>query len=516
MSDVKKDNAAETNKDVETVEEVTVPKTPRKRRTKKAESKKAETTVEEPTESETFETEISDEAEEITTTAALDDSEDDDEGDILSKMYSEEELKELTEYADEDNKIIEATDSEISEEFEFTDVNNNNNEVDDEEDEDDEVVDAEDAVDEEGAEDEEVNQEPQEQTSASKKARRSAQRRKAKQKLQDIRAGSYNGEETMRQQELVSLIKSFIKLKMPVPVTVIGSDTHKIGPFVLTCAVCQMEKPFERFKVYVPYNYMFTLEEKAYLKEATRPASGQSTEDQQAFALRFVLGGRTEVMLEKISENETGIIVTGNRSKALAKRQWQYFERGRLNATGKRCTAQKGSRVRNCNVFIVTDNSAFVDICGVSTEIPIRHLTYYNTPSIYDVVKPGNTVNVLISDVYRDERNRLRLEASVKLYNKEDPTLPALERAAKRLDPKGRTNYRACTTAVVCYVNREKHRFHIYTDMGYNAIALHHNIYGKHGTLNAPPHKGSRVIFQPIARPKNANFMIGYITEVLS
>lgn len=316
------------------------------------------------------------------------------------------------------------------------------------------------------------------------------------------------------EDEYWNVMKSIRNTGKIVPVRIVGTEiferkengSNRIKKVV--CAFCKMPEPYDIFPLYVSFFDLFTMREKQLFSK--KRISDDTAKDEIAIINQFI-GGIVEIRLTEVSSSTR--VCFGSRSLALAKRERQFFNEG-IMINGKKEIARKGSIIRGCKINRVTRKFIGVDICGVPTVIPIVDLSWQYIQSAKDKFKPGGTVDVKIMKITQHSKPDYKtIRASVKECAP-NPTLPALENAAKNLGFEGEV------LGKVMWENPDPSKFcyHIYTAKGYNALALSQkntNLDDSYGKLSSPQKRatiGSDVRFHPTKRLGDR--IIGYIVDV--
>ncbi len=277
--------------------------------------------------------------------------------------------------------------------------------------------------------------------------------------------------------------------------------------------IFKLEKPFDKFQVRVPFNELFTPQELLFLKTKLSHLNQKGLKWKEYASIELFKGGRADILLTKISKKN--FMCQGSRTMALARKERIYFDRGVLTENGSRKFPKEGSLIRGCNIFYTDNRYIRVDVCGIPTRIDMPDLSYIPLNSAKEKFKKGDKVDVVIKNI-QNKRNIRKIKASVKECFP-DPTKKAFDEAKKYLGVAGRV------TGSIVRLDRDpnKCRYFIYTDLGYNALALSHKIrlttestYMK--DINPERLKvGTEVVFEPYKPMKNANVMLGKIVDVV-
>ena len=322
--------------------------------------------------------------------------------------------------------------------------------------------------------------------------------------------------EIIDKSELLNMLKSRIVTKRSVHGTVIAATDKEYvvvnGSAINTpIAICQLNKPFDNYYVYVPFAYFFAETEQPFIRMelAKRGVENKDRETKKLYSLQYYINAPVNITL--IGYNKTDKVFYGSRIEALERAEKNFFNKGRI-VNGQKKVATKGSIMYNATVIYVQDNYACVEVAGIPTYMTKKDLSYLNILSVHQILKMGDKIDVMITDIsINPKTNRRTLKASVRGTLAIDPTLTALNKA-----PVG---YKGKVSAIVtaCKPDPEKYCIFLATAFGYNAIALSFRAYlgGKYGEnplKNKLPTPGTKVTFLPFK--KYSNVMIGIITDI--
>jgi hypothetical protein len=280
----------------------------------------------------------------------------------------------------------------------------------------------------------------------------------------------------------------------------------------------QLPKPYDRFIVYVSYYDFYTEKERKLFEEHYRktrnsyPEKGSQAEIKyQSLILDRQVGFQFEITLTKTIKNSKTIF--GSRVEALKRRFNQYFNSGVL-IDGKVQKPKKGSIIRGCPVTRISRTSVGVDLCGVPTTIYAREVSYCFNSSPLEILKPSDVVDVLICKIKKkgagNKPEDVVITASIKKAAP-DPTIPALKKEMKK------NIVQSKVLGKIVYINQDRNHYcyHIFTDKGYNCIALSSKssklkeTYGKLSSYVKEPKVGMKAIVKPMRIINNV--MIGVI-----
>lgn len=336
----------------------------------------------------------------------------------------------------------------------------------------------------------------------------------------------YSSNVEENENEVWNILESLRRTKHIIPATMIGSDCQSVtinrgGKNIkryIMYALFRLPAPYDSFTIYVNFYDFFTEKERADFRAAHlstgRPYPERGTREEAILQERILnrhTGYTFEITLEKTSK-ETNLI-TGSRVDALRRRFKQYFNRG-IVVNGKLQKPQAGSIVKGCPITRITRKSVRVDICGIPTSIPLKEISYRFISSPYDIFKPGDIADVYICNIKKknsgSKPDDVTIAASIKLAAP-DPTIEALNKELS--EDKILSN----VLGKIVFVNPNRHCYHVYTEKGYNCIALSSkasslkDTFGQSTSYVQEPKAGMKAIIKPYRII--GNVMIGVIVN---
>ena len=306
-------------------------------------------------------------------------------------------------------------------------------------------------------------------------------------------------------------LKQFVITKKPIPVRIVTIDCITFGNKTEDVVVATMQgEPYDEFDIYIPCSEFYL---DKYIKYYDYD---QLTKEQLFDRLRNYIGAVTYVCLTKAicSIKNNSFTVFASRKLAMKIIERRFFRRGiTIGKTGEKRTLHDNMIVRNCPVVRVYPYNIVVEICGVETSIPFEELNWRYIRKAEEKFSKGDFVDVYIEKISVKNENYI-IDASTK-RTQPNPTLKKLKHYAQR------TGRMGDILATVVRVNLDRPCYFLWTEGGYNAIAIKYIQEGglkkafENPNLLENAVVGSQVIFRPYQMTKKEDAMVGAIVGIV-